>query len=509
MRRNERQLSSELQFHFDQLVAGYLSQGMTEAEARRKASQEFGAMEQVKEECRDARGTLWLDSTLQDIHFALRTMRKNAALTITVIGTLALGIGVNTAIFSVVNGVLLRSLPYPQPNRLIALFETMPQWPRASAAYLNYVDWRRLNGSCEEVGALRWNDFNLTGSGDPERLHGRMVSASAFAVLGVAPLIGRAFTADEDRDGGKPVALISESLWRRRFGADAKILGRTITLDGAVHTVVGVLPASFQFPFPLVSSTEDVAVPLGQATDPTAQDRLFHPGIRVVGRLKPGVRVATARADFARIAQALAQEYPKANEGHGISVTPLKDVLVGEVRGGLYLLMGAVIFVLLIACANVANLLLARATAREQEIAMRSTLGASRSRIVRQMLTESLLLALAGGLAGLLLAWTGTGFLVKSAARVLPRSDQNRHGWPRAALYSVHLRTYRPSVRTRARASVLASGNPQVGPRRSDRPARISKSPGGRPSGSGVAFAGGRCSDDPDAFEPGWSRPRV
>jgi putative ABC transport system permease protein len=424
-RKREKRLDSELRFHFDQLVAGYILQGMTEAEAVRNARQEFGGMEQVKEDCRDARGTLWLDSTLQDIRFSLRSIRKNAALTITVVATLALGIGVNTAIFSVVNGVLLRGLPYAQPNRLVALFESMPQLPQASIAYLNYLDWRRLNSTCEDLGAFRWNDFNLTGSGDPERLHGRMVSASAFSILGVAPLIGRTFTPDEDRFGGKPVAVIGESLWRRRFGADKGILSRTLTLNGAAYTVIGVLPATFQFPFRLGSSTEDVAIPLGQAaTDPTMQNRLFHPGIRVVGRLKTGTSVENARADFGRIAQALAREYPKENAGHGISLSPLKDALVGEVRGVLYLLMGAVTFVLLIACANVANLLLARATAREQEIAMRRVLGASRSRIIRQMLTESLLLALAGGLAGLLLASAATAFLVKSAARVLPRAEQ-------------------------------------------------------------------------------------
>ncbi len=424
LKKHEKQLDRELRFHFDQLVADYIRQGMTEAQARRKARQEFGGMEQVKEECRDARGTLWLDSTLQDIRFALRSMRKNVALSITVIGTLALGIGVNTAIFSVVNGVLLRGLRYAKPDRLITLFETMPQWPQASAAYLNYLDWRGLNSTCEDIGALRWGDFNLTGSGDPERLHGRMVSASVLPILGVAPLIGRAFTPDEDRAAGKPVALIGESLWRRRFGADAAILGRTLTLNGSAYTVVGVLPASFQFPFSFGPSFEDIAVPLGQATDPPMQDRLFHPGIRVVGRLKAGVSLETARADFARIAQALAQAYPKANGGHGVSVTPLKDQLVGNVRGALYLLMGAVTFVLLIACANIANLLLARATAREAEIAMRTALGASRLRIVRQMLTESLLLSLAGGVIGLLLASTATTVLLKSAARVLPRSEQ-------------------------------------------------------------------------------------
>ncbi len=366
-----------------------------------------------------------LDATLQDVRFSLRTMRKNGALSVTVIATLGLGIGVNTAIFSVVNSVVLRPLSYPRPDRLVTLFEIMPQLPQASAAYLNYLDWRRLNNTCEALAAMRWSDFNLTGSGDPERLHGRMVSASTFSILGVAPLIGRSFDPDEDRAGGKPVALISESLWRRRFGGDKGILGRTLTLNGSAYTVIGVLPAAFQFPFRFGPSAEDVAVPLGQtAMDPIMNDRLFHPGIRVVGRLKPGIRVETARADFGRIAHALAREYPKEDGGHGISVTPLKDILVGQVRGGLYLLMGAVIFVLLIACANVANLLLARATAREPEIAMRSALGASRSRIVRQMLTESMLLAIAGGVAGLLLASASTAYLAKSAARILPRAEQ-------------------------------------------------------------------------------------
>ncbi|HEX5226222.1 MAG TPA: ABC transporter permease [Bryobacteraceae bacterium] len=410
----------ELRFHIDQLTAKYIAQGMSEREARSKARREFGGVQQLKEECRDTRPTRWIDSTLQDLRFALRTLRRNPALAFTVIVTLALGIGANTSIFSVINGVLLRPLPYSQPDRLVTFFETTPQLARMSAAYLNYVDWRRMNRTCEELAALMWRDFNLTGDGRPERLHGRMIST--FTVLGIQPLLGRGFTQEEDRIGGRAVVAISESLWRRRFGGDPGILGRALTLNGSRYTVVAVLPSGFEFPYLLNSFTEDVAVPLAQvANEPMLSDRRFNPGTRVVGRLKPGVALPTAQADFTRIAAALVRQYPT-NAGHGVKVTPLKQSLVGQFGAPLFLLMGAVGFVLLIACANVANLLLARATARETEIGMRSALGASRARIVRQMLTECILLALAGGLAGLLVASVATSALAKSAARILPRA---------------------------------------------------------------------------------------
>jgi predicted permease len=421
---NERQLDSELRFHFDQLVAEYVRQGISEAQARRKARQEFGGIEQVKEECRDARGTLWLDSTLQDIRFSLRTLRKSPALAIAVVGTLALGIGANTAIFSVLNGVLLRSLPYPDADRLIALSEGTKEASLMSAAYLNYLDWRKLTRTCEDLGAIRYGGFTLTGSREPERLWGRLASASMFSILRVNPILGRTFRPEEDVPGGNPVVLISESLWTRRFSRDTRILGRTITLNGTAYTVVGVLPSSFQFPIHFFDLPDDVAVPLGQDTDAVMQDRNFHPGIGVIGRLKPGQTIQSAGAELSQIGQALADEYPRSNRGHSISVAPLKEALVYRVRTRLYVLMGAVAFVLLIACANVANLMLARSTARRAEIAMRIALGAGRFRIVRQMLTESVVLALAGGVAGLLLASLGTTFLIKSAPAVLPRLQE-------------------------------------------------------------------------------------
>ncbi|MGP0070546.1 MAG: ADOP family duplicated permease [Bryobacteraceae bacterium] len=421
---NEDRLDRELQFHVDQLAAKYIKQGMSEAEARRKARQEFGGMQQVKEECRDARGTLWIESTLQDIRFALRTLRKSPALAIAVIGTLALGIGANTAIFSVLNGVLLRSLPYPDPDRLIILSEGSKEASLLSAAYLNYLDWRRLTRTCEGLGAMRYSPFTLTGSGDTERLWGRLASASLFSVLRVTPVLGRTFRPEEDVPGGNRVVLISESLWTQRFSRDPGILGRTITLNGTAYTVVGVLPASFQFPIHFFNFPDDIAIPLGQDKDPVMKDRNFHPGISVIGRLKPGQTIQSAGAEFAQIGQALAAEYPKSNQGHNIMAAPLKDALVYQVRARLYVLMGAVAFVLLIACANVANLMLARSTARQAEIAMRIALGASRLRIVRQMLTESGVLAFAGGAAGLLLAAVGTNFLAKSAPGVLPRLQE-------------------------------------------------------------------------------------
>ncbi|HUJ30967.1 MAG TPA: ABC transporter permease [Candidatus Acidoferrum sp.] len=358
---------------------------------------------------------------LEDVRYAFRLLRKSPGFTLIAVLTLALGIGANTAVFSVVNGVLLRPLSYPEPDRLIRVWERTRAFEQNSVAYLNYVDWRKDNRTCEEMGALRSEDFNMTGNGVPERLKGVQVSASMLRVVGMTPLRGRTISEEEDRAGGAPVALISEGLWQRRFGSAPGILGRKLTLNGTPHTVVGIVPASFQLPD---RERIDVFTPLGQAGSLLLQDRETHPGIQVIGRLKPGATEQQARADMVRIAASLERAYPKENTGHSATVLPLKESVVGDVRPILLVLTGAVVLVLLIACANVANLMLSRATARQKEMAVRTALGAGRFQILRQLLTESAILSVLGGAAGLVVASWGMGFLLKAVPTGLPRMEQ-------------------------------------------------------------------------------------
>ena len=356
-----------------------------------------------------------------DVRYALRLLKKSPGFTVIAVLTLALGIGANTAVFSVVNGVLLEPLQYPEPGRLIRVWERTRAFEQNSVAYLNYIDWRNENRTCAEMGALRSQDFNMTGSGVPERLKGVQVTASLLRVLRMTPLRGRTISEEEDRPGGAPVALISEGLWQRRFGSAPGILGRQLILNGKPHTVIGIVPAGFEVPN---RGRIDAFTPLGQADSVILQDRDTHPGIQVIARLKPGATEQQARTDLQRIAGALERAYPKVNTGHSVTVLPLKESLVGDMRPILLMLAGAVGLVLLIACANVANLMLSRATARQREMAVRTALGAGRFQILRQLLTESVIVSILGGAAGLVVASWGMTFLLKAVPTGLPRMEQ-------------------------------------------------------------------------------------
>ena len=358
---------------------------------------------------------------LDDVRYALRLLRKSPGFTVIAVLTLALGIGANTAVFSVVNGVLLRPLQYPEPGRLIRIWERTRAFEENSVAYLNYVDWRKQNQTCEEMGALRGEDFNMTGNGVPERLKGVQVTASLLRVLRMNPVRGRTISEEEDQSGAAPVALISEGLWQRRFGGAAGILGRQLVLNGKPHTVIGIVPAGFRLPD---RDRIDVFTPLGQWDSTLLQNREIHPGIQVIARLKRDATEQQARGDLVRIAAALERAYPKEDTGHGATVLPLKESVVGDVRPILLVLTGAVVLVLLIACANVANLMLSRATARQKEMAVRTALGAGRFQILRQLLTESAILSILGGAVGLVFASWGMGFLLKAVPTGLPRMEQ-------------------------------------------------------------------------------------
>jgi predicted permease len=360
----------------------------------------------------------------QDVRYGARLLWKNRGFTAIAVLTLALGIGANTALFSVVDGVLLSPLPYQQPERLVALYTSRMQFDKGSISYPNFLDWRRDNRTFSELAAYRSDDFNLTGQGEPERLDTEMVSATFFSLLGVRPLLGRTFTEQEDHLGGAPVALIGEGVWKRKFGGSPDAVGKSVELNGTLYTIVGVIPGNFHFRGNNFYGDKDLYVPIGQWKEPVFQDRRAAMGMDAVGRLKPGATFEQAKADMTGIATHLAETYPDSDKDSGITLVPLKEDIVGEVRPFLLLLLAAVGFVLLIACANVANLLLARSTGRTKEFAIRAALGAGRSRMVRQLLTESVLLGFAGGTIGLLVAAWGTKMAIKALPDALPRAEE-------------------------------------------------------------------------------------
>jgi predicted permease len=418
----DRDLAEELQAYVEMLTQAKIAEGLKPEEARRAALLELGGVEQVKERVREVRVGHFLGTVWKDLRYGVRTLVKSPAFTIVAVLSLALGIGANTAIFSVVNGILLRPLPYPEAERLAAVWHTPPQasfpgMTRFSVSPGNYLDWKEQSRAFEQMAIYQYAGLSLGTGGDPVPVTGAAVSSDFFSVLRTQVEKGRVFSPEEEQPGREQVVVLGRGLWQRAFGADPNLIGRTVTLNSRSFTVVGIMPAGFEFP-----AEAELWVPL--AWDAAErQTRAIHDYL-VVARLKPDASLAQAQAEMSTISSRLEQQYPEENKGWGAVVIPLQEDLVGDVRPALLVLFSAVGFVLLIACANVANLMLARGANRRREIALRIALGATRSRIVRQLLCESVLLAVVGGLFGLLLASWGGQLLVRLSSGSLPNSDE-------------------------------------------------------------------------------------
>jgi putative ABC transport system permease protein len=395
----ENELNDELRFHLERQTDKYVKSGMSEAEALRRARLEFGGLDQVKDNCREARGVSFVETLVQDSHYAVRTLLHSPAFTACAVLTLALGIGANTAIFSVVNQVLLNPLPYPEPQQLLAA--------RPNDSLPNLEDIQSQTQSFVSSGGINIEPMDFTGTGEPVRVHGAYVDAGLFATLGVQPMLGRLISANEDVKGGPRNVVLSYPFWRDFLGGDPHVLGRAIRLSDNSYTVIGVMPKDFTLPRELA----DVFVSLWVAYPDAAAERDVH-FMHTYWRLKPGVALAQAQAEIAQVDHRLAEAFPDTERERGTLLMPLQESLVGDVRPALLVLFGAVGLVLLIACANFAMLLMARGVARQRELMIRASLGARNGRLIRQRLTESTLLALVGGAAGLLAAKAGTTLLL-------------------------------------------------------------------------------------------------
>jgi predicted permease len=415
----DRDLNDELRFHLAMREQKLAESGVPAEEAPYAARREFGNATEAKEMNREMWTFPFLETLWQDIRYGLRQLHRNPAFTAVAVITLALGIGANTAIFSVVEGVLLARLPYAHPDRLVMMLQSNPftksLW---SLSYPDFLDWQRTGRSFQHMVAFTGQSYDLTSPGAPIHIDGQQITSAFLATLGVKLALGREFTPREDRRGGAAVVIISHRLFRRRFGGSRAALGTSVTLNGVNYTLVGVLPAGFHS-----EGDADVYTPLGQGDPGILDDRTVHAGIVAIGRLKPGISVAQAQAEMSVMQKRLGQAHPRADRDEGASVRPLKQAIIGNRGGTLWMLLGAVGLLLLIASMNVANLLLARSATRAREFAVRSALGASRVRMVRQLLAESVLLSFAGGAMGLLVAAWAVQPVLAAVPSTLPRSS--------------------------------------------------------------------------------------
>jgi predicted permease len=417
------ELDDEIRYHIEAKTEENAAKGMPREEARRAARIELGGVEQLKENMRSVRAGAWLETLLQDIRFGLRMLRKNPGFTAVAVLTLALGIGGNTAIFSVVDAVLLRPLPYPGSDRLMMVYQAAPQLGTAGPSYPNFQDWQRTPRNFEELVAFRTSQFALSGNGEATNVIAGAVTSGYFTMFRVKPILGRTFEPGDDVPGTAGVAVLSERLWRSRFGSDPAIIGKTIQLEPRPFTVIGVVPGNFRPQIP--DSHAVLWVPLLQ--DSIAGQLYKRRGghyLSAAGRLKQGVTLEQAQSELDSIQQALQRQYPDANEGWGARIVPLQEDLAGNFRLALLVLLGAVGLVFLIACANVASLQMVRATARQREVAIRSALGAGRARLFQQFLTECILIGVAGGAAGLLAAYATAKGFVSWLPADLPRINE-------------------------------------------------------------------------------------
>lgn len=419
-RRIDDDLAYEIQEHMREKIEELMAQGASAREAALAARREFGNVTLIEESGREVWRWRFVESVLADLRYGARQLRRTPGFTFVALVTLGLGIGVNTALFSVVNGVLLSPLAYPDAEQLVTLHESKANFQTGSISFPNFLDWQKDNSTFSGMAAARQQRMSLTGAGDAEQVSVDYITSDLFRVLGMKPVIGRDLEAGEDRIGGPPIALIGAGMWNSRYRSSVDVLGKTLTLDGKSFTIVGVVPGGFE-PFDTVRESE-VYLPMGQWTNNLLANRAAGLGIHGIGRLKPGVSIEQARANMKEVTSNLAAAYINDDKDIGAALIPLKERMLGRVRPILIVLLAAVGFVLLIACVNVANLMLARSNSRAREFAVRAAIGAGQMRLIRQLLTESVLLGGSGGSIGLILAGWGTKAALTALQVPLPRT---------------------------------------------------------------------------------------